>query len=586
MEQVPPKENVVASLTVIKGPDRGKRFDVTDDVPSIGRDPRNAIRLHDSEISRRHAEIRRTDKGYVIYDLKSSNGTYVNGKLVKYALIRTGDRLAIGQSEMIFTAGAEHHAPGELAAKINMIARNELSESSAIISSIKQSEGSQILRHPELAGSRWLKDALTNLAVMYETSEAISRISDVDQLLNHIMERVFSSIRPDRGCIMLQDETTRKFVPTAVHYADNVDPEEQMSISQTIVDWVLKRNEGVIVLDAAHDERFGAAQSIVKLGIREAICVPLAGRHETLGVMYVDIKSDSKDVLETQKPIKFTDDHLKLMIAIAHQAGLAIEDSRFYQAMVQAERLAAVGQTIASLSHHIKNILQGLRAGSYVLEMGLEEEKLDLVQKGWTTVQKNQDKIYNLVMDMLSYSKEREPALEMVEINHIVKDVMELMEPRAKDFNAVLESRLAADLPPLAADPDGIHRALLNIVTNAIDAVEGVPDAKVVIETCLESSGRHQHISVIDNGVGVPKERQAFIFQIFNSTKGERGSGLGLAVSQKILREHGGDIRLESEVNKGSRFTLEIPVRTLESLQAESGDEIDMSYRTQLPEIE
>lgn len=583
MEQVPQKENLVASLTVIKGPDRGKRFEVSAEVPSIGRDPRNAIRLHDSEISRKHAEIRRTDKGYVIYDLQSSNGTYVNGKRVKYSQIRTGDRVVIGQSEMIFTAGAEPHAPSELAAKINMIARNELSESSAIISRIKQSEGSQILRHPELAGSRWLKDALTNLAVMYETSEAISRISDIDQLLNHIMQRVFASIQPDRGCIMLQDADTGEFTPTAVHYAENVDNEEQMSISQTIVDWVLKRNEGVIVLDAAHDERFGAAQSIVKLGIREAICVPLAGRHETLGVMYIDIKSDSKDVLETQKPIKFNDDHLKLMIAIAHQAGLAIEDSRFYQAMVQAERLAAVGQTIASLSHHIKNILQGLRAGSYVLEMGLEEEKLDLVRKGWTTVQKNQDKIYNLVMDMLSYSKDREPALEMVELNHIVKEVAELMEPRAKDFNAKLEVNLAEHLPPLAADPDGIHRALLNIVTNAIDAVEGVPRACVVIETSLDPSGRYQHIAIRDNGVGVPESRKEYIFQIFNSTKGERGSGLGLAVSQKILHEHNGQIRLESELGKGSCFTLDIPVRKLEPSQSDSGD-IDMTIRTQFTE--
>lgn len=585
---MPSSNKQVASLTVIKGPDRGKRFEVTDDVPSIGRDPRNAIRLHDSEISRRHAEFRRTEKGYVIYDLQSSNGTYLNGKRIKYSHVKTGDRILIGQSEMIFTAGAEvHHQPNELATKINMIARNDSTESSAIISSIKQSEGSQILRHPEMAGSRWLKDALSNLAVMYETSEAISRISDVDQLLNHIMKRVFASIKPDRGCIMLQNAATGALEPTAVHYAENVDNEEQITISRTIVDWVLKRNEGVIVLDAAHDERFNSAQSIVKLGIREAICVPLAGRHETLGVMYVDVKTDSKDVLETQKPINFSEDQLKLMIAIAHQAGLAIEDSRFYQAMVQAERLAAVGQTIASLSHHIKNILQGLRAGSYVLEMGLQEQKLELVQKGWATVQKNQDKIYNLVMDMLSYSKDREPALEMADLNQVVRDVVELMEPRARDFNAKIEMALANTLPLIAIDPDGIHRALLNIVTNAIDAVEGLPNATVILETSMDPSGRYQYISIIDNGIGIPADQQERVFQIFNSTKGERGSGLGLAVSQKILHEHSGNIRLESEVGKGSTFTLEIPARTLPNRQEGTDEmEIDMTLRTQVPEDE
>lgn len=265
---------------------------------------------------------------------------------------------------------------------------------------------------------------------MYASSKAISTITDVDQLLDHMIDLVFKSIKADRGCIVLKDVDTGELAPTAVRYAPGIDNEERITLSRTIVDWVLKRNKGVIVLDAAHDWRFSTAQSVVNLGIREAMCVPLSGRHESLGVLYVDIKSDSKQLLATQQPIKFTDDHLKLLIAIAHQAGLAIEDSRFYQAMVHGERLAAVGQTIATLSHHIKNILQGVRAGSYEIEMGINEKNHDLLVHGWSVVQKNQDKIYNLVMDMLSFSKEREPAFEMSDTNALVGDVVELMEPR------------------------------------------------------------------------------------------------------------------------------------------------------------
>src|SRR6185295_14443929 len=117
---------------------------------------------------------------------------------------------------------------------------------------------------------------------------------------------------------------------------------------------------------------------------------------------------------------KFTDEHLKLMIAIAHQAALAVEDTRYYGAMMQAERLAAVGQTIAMLSHHIKNILQGIRGGSYLIEMGLQKHDEDVVRKGWTMVEGNQGKISALVMDMLTFSKEREPEPLPSDLNQVV----------------------------------------------------------------------------------------------------------------------------------------------------------------------
>src|SRR5262249_33945518 len=164
---------------------------------------------------------------------------------------------------------------------------------------------------------------------------------------------------------------------------------------------------------AAQDERFSAGQSIVRFGIREAICVPMKGRHETLGVIYLDTRGSSRDTAfrTTSPTVKFTGDHLALAIAIGHQAALAVEETRYHQAMLQAERLAAIGQAIAALSHHIKNILQGLRSGSEILKMGLSEKDDAMLQQGWRIVEKNQGKIYHLVMDMLSYSKEREPAI-------------------------------------------------------------------------------------------------------------------------------------------------------------------------------
>ena len=225
-----------------------------------------------------------------------------------------------------------------------------------------------------------------------------------------------------------------------------------------------------------------------------------------------------------------------LMVAIGHQAGLAIENTQFYNDKIQAERLAAVGQTIATLSHHIKNILQGLRGGGYLVEMGLNEKDDQIIRRGWGIVEKNQAKIYNLVMDMLSFSKDREPALETADLNETVGDVVELMQSRALELGVALAWEPSKELPPVQIDGDDVVR-----------------------------------INVTDNGVGINEADVASIFQVFASTKGSRGTGLGLPVSQKIVREHGGRIVVTSQPGQGSQFTIELPLKRPEPAKGSSG---------------
>jgi signal transduction histidine kinase len=399
---------------------------------------------------------------------------------------------------------------------------------------------------------------------MYRATQAISHVLEIDALLPQILELVFESINADRGAILLKDDAGH-LVPKAVRWRGPADPDERMTISRTIVDHVLEQGQGVITSDAPGDKRFGPAQSIVDFGIREAICVPVQGRHVSLGVLYADVRTAGGFMTDplgkNGTRSRFSQDHLMLMVAIGHQAGLAIENTVFYNDKIQAERLAAVGQTIATLSHHIKNILQGIRGGSYLIDMGLKETDEAIVRRGWTIVDKNQGKIYNLVMDMLSFSKDREPALEEANLNETVADVVELMQSRAQELGVALHWHPAADLPEILFDPDGIHRAILNIVTNAIDAAEGVDGARVTVSTSWNEAEPAAIITVADNGVGIPEADLDSIFQVFASTKGSRGTGLGLPVSQKIVREHGGRIVVSSQIGQGSRFVVELPAR-------------------------
>jgi signal transduction histidine kinase len=554
----------VPRLIVIKGADEGKQVDLTEPILTVGRDSTNQVRLHDTEVSRRHAEFRQENGDYKLVDIGSANGTFVNNEKVQETVLRSGDHILIGQSILVYTTGRTSDQPApDLADQIRMIARQDDELSSAIIKTIGEAEGSRILAQPDQAGTPWLKNALANLSIMYETIQAVSHILDLDQLLERIMELIFRSIEADRGCIVLCDRDTGQFEPKAVRWREGANTQEKIALSRTIVEYVLREKQGILVSDASRDERFNPGQSIVRFGIHEAICVPMKGRHETLGVLYLDTQRSPREIIASQNPAgKLTEDHLALAIAIAHQAAMAIEETRYHQAMVQAERLAAIGQTIAGLSHHIKNILQGLKSGGEILKMGLADKDEHMLLQGWKIVEKNQGKIYDLVMDMLSFSKEREPSIQETNLNQIIRDVVELLDGRIKEMKVSWESHLDDGLPPVDADPEGIHRALLNVISNALDAVETRDNPKVVVQSLRDTEEGWVRIHVLDNGVGIPPHKLADIFKPFISTKGSKGTGLGLAVSRKILREHGGDILAQSQIGKGSRFTLRLPIRS------------------------
>jgi signal transduction histidine kinase len=567
----------VPRLIVTKGPDEGKQFEVAGESVSIGRDPVNKIRMCDTEVSRRHAELVRTADGYRVLDRGSANGTYVNSQSVKDALLRHGDEIQVGQSVLLFNAGRGEAPPGDLADRISLIARQDAELAASIVGTIPDAEGSRLLARPGRDGATWSRAALANLGVLYEATQVVSQILDLDQLLERLLELTFRALDPDRGCILLRaDEDGERggdpadgsgFEPKAVRWRDGVNRQEKIPVSRTIVDHVLRERQGILVSDAGRDERFQAVQSVVRLGIREVICVPMKGRHGTLGVLYLDTRSlprgDLPALLGPATPAgKLTAEHLELAICLAHLGALAVEETRYHHALVQAERLAAVGQTIAGLSHHIKNILQGLRTGGGIVNQGLADGDLEYLTRGWRIVERNQAKIEELVMDMLSFSKEREPAIAETDLNALARDVAEVVAGRAAEKGVALAVDCDPALPPCPADHDGIHRALLNLVSNALDAVEEAEAPRVEVATRREAEGGWVRVEVRDNGGGIEPDKLDDIFRPFVSTKGSRGTGLGLAVSRKTLREHGGDIVVTSQPGRGSTFTMRLPLRS------------------------
>ena len=553
-----------ATLLVIQGPDQGRRFELTDHNVTLGRGSQNDIRFLDTEVSRRHAVLAHGEQGWQITDLDSANGTYVNGKAVNTALVRPGDQVQIGRTILLITSDPDVTEPAAVE-RISLIARSSSDDQSRIVGQARALE--------TVALSSWAQ-AGANLQLLYQISEeSVRPASSLDDLLSRILDLTLQAVGADRGCMLVANSRTDRIEPRVVSHRSHVDVNERMPISTSIVEYVIQNGQGVRTSDAQHDSRFESGQSIMKSGIREAMCVPMQGRYELMGVIYVDTTTASHlSDLTTAQNGQFSDQLLRLLLAIGRQSALAIENYRYQEALVTSERLAAVGQTIAILSHHIKNILQGVRGGGYLIDMGLKQKDDELIRKGWGVVDRNQQRIYDLVMDLLTFGKEREPRLVISRLPSLIEDVAELIQTRAQEAQIDFQVRVDESIPESQFDPEGIHRAVLNLLTNAVEALDETPSPRIELRAGFDSEQDLLWVEVEDNGPGIPEEERLRLFSLFESSKGAKGTGLGLAVSRKILQEHGGEIDVRSEVGVGTCFRLSWPFLLEEH---EAGDDRD-----------
>ncbi|QDU80449.1 Sporulation kinase E [Polystyrenella longa] len=550
-----------ANLLVIEGKNHGNRYDLTGRRYQIGRGSLCQIRVTDNLVSRAHATIQHKTGNFTLLDNNSSNGTLVNGKPVAEHSLTNGDRIQVGETVFLFTCDEFHSSQEIAASRISFVRQAPEFERSRIVGEVSDRTVAAFTGVNPAEGIAEQAEMVAQLTTLYQITEEVVRPTlSPDQLLDRILYLTTEVVGADRGCVLLFSPEGGKIIPRV--FIDRTGQSERMPVSMSIVDYVVKKGQGVRTSDAQTDQRFDHGQSIFQAGVREAMCVPLQGRDDLLGVVYVDTTMTSEEMLyRSQEGSHFSDSKLRLLIAIGGQAALAIENHRYQNALLKAERLAAMGQTIAMLSHHIKNIMQGIRGGSYLVNNGLNDMNEELLQKGWQIVEKNQNRIYNLVMDMLTFSKERAPAYCEGDVNKLATDVEELVKGKAEEAHVIISLDLDTQIPPAWFDEEGIHRALLNIVSNAIDAVaeKQGDEGEVQIATEYDANRDRISITVEDNGPGIPAPQLEKVFNMFESTKGSRGTGLGLAVSQKILHEHNGEITVESRPGLGCKFTLNWP---------------------------
>lgn len=224
------------------------------------------------------------------------------------------------------------------------------------------------------------------------------------------------------------------------------------------------------------------------------------------------------------------------------------------------DHLSSLGMMIGSISHGIKGLLTGLDSGIYLLGSGLKTKDASRIEEGWQTVQMMAERIRRMVLDILFYAKERDLQWERIDLGQFAEEIGRMMENRLKNTNIDFARDFRGPLTDCTIDPGSVHIALTNLFDNAVDACQRKADrSDHRITFGVASDQKNIIFSVADTGTGMDAEMQDKLFTLFFSSKGPKGTGLGLFITKKIIEQHGGAIKVSSAPGRGSRFTIVLP---------------------------
>jgi PAS domain S-box-containing protein len=239
------------------------------------------------------------------------------------------------------------------------------------------------------------------------------------------------------------------------------------------------------------------------------------------------------------------------------------EENRLRRQLIENERLAAIGQTVAGISHCMKNILNGLKGGAYLVKTGLKRDDRALLEEGWEIVQKGVERISQLSLDMLGYCRDRTPTLSPVDPLQLIRDTVNVVH-QAAAMEGIEIIIGGAEGFSFLLDASSLFRALMNLITNGIEACREKkypPGESPRVEVFFEPTEADLVFEVRDNGIGMDEKIQQNLFTRFFTTKESQGTGLGLPVTEKMVKEQDGRLTVESSPGQGSVFRIRLPRR-------------------------
>jgi len=410
-----------------------------------------------------------------------------------------------------------------------------------------------------MAGETLIAESIedSGLDHLIRIEKFMARLTDLNSLLTVIMRETTLATDAESCSIALYDKASDQLrFCVARGEAQEREFERRLTLIRMpmgvgVLGWCASNRLVANIKNAYEDPRFNK-EADLKTGFctRSLLAIPMVRNDDLIGVV---------EAVNKRAGGVFSEHDERVLMVLAAQAALVIENARLVEENVRQARFSAIGQSMAGAAHCIKNILSGIDGGGYVVDVGLRNKNVEQIAKGWDILSRNAAIMKDLVLDMLSYARPQTPEKQPVDINALCREVATFVVQKARKSNVHMKLSLERNMEKVMADHKAIYRCVLNLVQNAVEACE-MPDSQVIVSTRTVPFEKRLRIMVSDTGCGITPENKEKLFGVFFSTKGSKGTGLGLAVTEKIVTEHGGRMKVESEVGKGSLFVIELPM--------------------------
>ncbi|NIM02938.1 GAF domain-containing protein [bacterium] len=419
----------------------------------------------------------------------------------------------------------------------------------------------------------FFKDKYDYHKTLKDFSGAMTSILSLDRLLNLIVNKVTEVIHIGRGCLMLWDEETEQFrIKAGQGLRKESFDKIYFTKSNYLVDWlerekrIFNREEVELFHEGKESSGMHSEQQkefnetldkLKELG--SMLCIPLMVKGRLIGIFSLDTKMSGE---------KFTTEDLELLSTVANQAAIAMENAKLYEEMREieknlhrADKLTALGTLASSIAHEIRNPLVSIKTFTQLAPRKFNSQ--DFLDKFQTIVPEELQRMETILNQLLNFSRPSQPEFYSVSVEEVIDSILSLMNTELSRSNIEVIKLYDKDVPQIRADGEQLRQVFMNIIMNAIQAMPEGGELKII--TGLEQEFVDTNTSAFvairfeDTGCGIAEENLYNLFNPFFTTK-NGGSGLGLSISRRIIKEHNGDINVESRQGEGTTFTVKLPL--------------------------
>jgi len=423
-----------------------------------------------------------------------------------------------------------------------------------------------------------IKNYVNSLLTLLRLSQTISSTLDLEKVLDLVVRQAVKILKVDVCSLRLLDQTGENLILVASvgHSKEYIEKKRILKLKESIAGLAVLEKKVITIEDVQKESRYIHPELARREKLHSLLSVPLVEKESTSAM---ELKVIGVLNVYTRRKHTFSEEEKKLLSLFAGQSALAIVNARLYEKiedyscnlekkvkeqtekLLHQEKLAAIGQLASGIAHELRNPLAVIKSATYYLRNICKTyPEAEKVNKHFGFIEREVAISVRIINDLLEFARVPKISLEPVNVTQILEKTLELVE---KPERVILCKDFLPGLPQISADADRLRQVFSNLISNAYDALSEREGGELFISARVKDDPvkKFYGVEIIfqDNGCGIAKENLEKIFDPLFTTK-SKGTGLGLAVCKSIITAHQGEIRVESEINKGTTFTIKLPV--------------------------